>query len=172
VKPTADEFAIKSNFPCLKCEQFPVGCIQQCQECEGLYCEWCAEQVKDPRVCLNKDCASKELKTAPIGKILKSMISTFEFKHDCQRNLYTYNDLVAHLEGDCESNKTFKCPTKDCTNQELMTQAELKKHMIEDCAKIEVECSLCAMPFQKDTLNDQSIHNCAKELRKKVDKAR
>ena len=94
-KPTSDDFEIKKNFPCLKCQQFPVGSVQQCTECEGFYCEWCAEDNKKEKKtepndfnlikpsCCNKECKSETFKTVPIGKILKNMIITFEFKHDC-----------------------------------------------------------------------------------------
>ena len=27
-KPSSDDFEIKKNFPCLKCQQFPVGSVQ------------------------------------------------------------------------------------------------------------------------------------------------
>jgi hypothetical protein len=50
-----------------------------------------------------------------------------------------------------------------------MTANELKKHMTQECAKIEVECSLCEIIFIKEKLAD---HDCAAELRKKVDAAR
>ena len=47
-------------------------------------------------------------------------------------------DLVQHLEKDCELNKCLKCPSKDCPNQDLMTENQLIKHMTEECSKIEV----------------------------------
>ena len=50
-----------------------------------------------------------------------------------------------------------------------MTTNELKKHMAQECAKIEVECSLCEVIFIKEKLAD---HDCSAELRKKVDAAR
>jgi hypothetical protein len=49
-----------------------------------------------------------------------------------------------------------------------MTANELTKHMTNDCVKIEVECSLCEVKFTKENL---ASHNCAGELRKKLDKA-
>jgi hypothetical protein len=64
--------------------------VQQCTTCEGLYCNYCAEDTKKEddgaaaekadgifvkTKCLNKECKSQDkLKTSPIGKILKSMI--------------------------------------------------------------------------------------------------
>ena len=102
--------------------------MHQCQECEGLYCEWCAEETKKEKkkaekddaevakpTCCNADCNSETFKTSPIGKILKSMIETFEFKHECQETLYKYTALVQHSESDCALNKKLKCPVKDCT---------------------------------------------------------
>ena len=45
-KPHADDFSIKTNFPCLRCKSFPVGPVYQCKDCEGMYCAWCTEAVK------------------------------------------------------------------------------------------------------------------------------
>ena len=45
-KPTQDEFTIANTLPCLRCKTFPVGEVQQCTSCEGLFCEWCAKENK------------------------------------------------------------------------------------------------------------------------------
>ena len=50
-----------------------------------------------------------------------------------------------------------------------MTATELRKHMSEECSKTEVECLVCEVKFVKESLVG---HDCAAELRKKVDAAR
>jgi hypothetical protein len=99
-------------------------------------------------------------------------MNTFEFNHQCKDEEYTYSKLVDHLEQDCEHNKQLKCPSKDCSNQELMTQKQLEKHLTEDCQKILVECKLCEVSYMKDKLNDFELHTCALDLNKKIVKER
>lgn len=99
-------------------------------------------------------------------------MNTFEFNHQCKDSEYTYNELVTHLEEDCEHNKQLKCPSHGCPHQELMTAKQLEKHLAEECEHILVECKLCETSYVKNQLNDYKVHTCALDLNKKLVKER
>lgn len=127
------------------------------------------EAAPQPAKCCNKKCKGSSFKTQAVGRILRNIMATFEFRHDCKSEPYTYNDLIKHMNEDCQHNKQLQCPFEGCSNRDKMNQKELEDHLKNSCVKIRVECKLCEESYPKDQMENPEVHTCAKHLNIKLE---
>ena len=72
---------------------------------------------------------------------------------------FSYLEFIQHAVTDCFQSKQvlMRCPVPKCTNRKKMTFTDLRSHLMNDCAKIILECTLCKGQFKRPK---QSSHDC------------
>lgn len=130
-----NELDVKNNFSCVICKNIPFAPVMQCEECEYLYCstERCLHGVTE---CQNKKCKkSKEFKTSKIGRILRNVMSNFEFKHNENetQDFIKYEKKCKFVLDEYMKNQRFKCCNAECKHDQMMTKDELTTHLNSEC---------------------------------------
>ena len=100
---------IKSNFACMICKNVPLAPATQCDECEMLYCSTnlCLNGVTE---CVNDKCPKqKKFATSRISRIIRNVMSYFEFNHTENGEVVKYEKKCTILMDEYKSTLEYKC---------------------------------------------------------------
>ena len=72
---------------------------------------------------------------------------------------YSYLDFIYHTLTDCIQSKQvmIRCPLPKCRQRKKMRFNDLRLHLINECTKITLECSLCKGRFRRPR---KDLHDC------------
>lgn len=117
--------------------------------------------------------------TQPVSRIVRNIISVFEFKLNEEESL-PYEKYIKHQLEVTAKAQRYCCVLCDAGNlvdkrnrkKPQWLRDDLEKHLADECPKFEIQCECCNFRYAREVFNDPEVHSCTKNLNQTLDETR